>query len=204
MSQQHVTPEQLQTWLDEEHKRALCELERLCVEAQIQQQHSYARTLQHFFQLALFTTHTLSNKLTRCAGKAHPQRKEVKLSAVIFCEPRNAHTAEHSFRNTCRHELAHVLCAHASTHRLYPGFYDGGHGQPWRKVCKLLGGDAKRCHTLARPAQAGKAPTNKRATSPRQVARAAGAINSKQLTPKHRTRLLKFYGPEAFKLLFPS
>ena len=71
--------------------------------------------------------------MSRCAGKAWPYRKLVKLSRSYYSSEDNF---ARDFRDTVLHEIAHVLT---------PGDH---HGPKWRSVAREIGCTAKRCHTL--------------------------------------------------------
>ena len=83
----------------------------------------------------------LSNRMTTTAGLAYtagPRRGLIKLSTSIFTDPRNAQHVEEHLRNTIRHEIAHIACPNQE-----------GHGAEWKRVAKLMGCTAERCHNMA-------------------------------------------------------
>jgi predicted SprT family Zn-dependent metalloprotease len=45
---------------------------------------------------------------------------------------------DHIYEETLPHELAHIMCFFLKL--------DRGHGQEWKKACRLLGGTGERCH----------------------------------------------------------
>ena len=80
----------------------------------------------------------LNGRLTTTAGMARHRRGApgiVDLSPKLFGQPE---ATEAQAINTIRHEIAHIAVG--------PGH---GHGPRWRSSARLIGCDAKRCHTMA-------------------------------------------------------
>lgn len=194
-----VTTQDLRHWIKQERQRSVDRLDELMHHAAQQQRYTTEAALLSFKRIAFEAEVKLSTKMTACAGKAHPQRGVMSFSVPLFCAACNAHNAEHEFRMAYRHELAHLFCACRATLTQWPGYFDNGHGSNWKRVCRLIDGDAAVTHKLKRATHSDKRPT-----SPRQVAAAAARAAGERLTPKHKARLLKFYGQEAFDTLFPS
>jgi hypothetical protein len=138
----------LRRWIEYERQYSLDRLDELVAEAVQQGANSRAVVLLDFKRIAADADVQLSSRMTRCAGKAFPQRKLIKISTPLFCATCNADVAEHQFRMTYRHELAHLLCACRETLVQRPGYYDNGHGATWRNVCRMIGGNGARTHKL--------------------------------------------------------
>lgn len=68
----------------------------------------------------------------RTAGKAHGDMR-VGYNAHVF-----AQDMERFLNDTVPHEIAHIVCMYTRT--------DMGHGATWKRVCAMLGGNAKRCY----------------------------------------------------------
>ena len=75
----------------------------------------------------------INSRLRTTAGKAKHREQEIHLSYYIFREEEN----RSEFRNIVLHELSHLLVG--------PKI---GHGSKWKEVHRMIGGTAKRCHTM--------------------------------------------------------
>lgn len=68
----------------------------------------------------------------RAAGKAHSDMR-CGYNAHVF-----AQDMERFLNDTVPHEVAHIVCLYTRT--------DMGHGATWKRVCRMLGGNAQRCY----------------------------------------------------------
>ena len=75
-----------------------------------------------------------NSRLRTTAGKAFYKTQIIQINCHIFAKPEN----EHNFRNTCLHEIAHLLVGPKN-----------GHNRRWKMMHKKIGGNAERCHKMA-------------------------------------------------------
>ena len=83
----------------------------------------------------------ISGRLTKAGGYAEIGRNRITLSRPLLSRLEN----RSKVRNTILHELAHLAAP-----PYQPNEYSNWrmHHAEWRRVCKLIGGDGKRCHTM--------------------------------------------------------
>jgi hypothetical protein len=166
-----ATTQDLRHWIKQERQRSVDRLDELMLHAAQQQRYTTEAALLSFKRIAFEAEVKLSNRMTACAGKAHPQRGVMTFSVSLFCAACNAHVAEHEFRMAYRHELAHLFCACRDTLTQWPGHYDNGHGANWKRVCRMLDGDAAVTHKLKRATHSVSSdarPTPPRVFAPRR------------------------------------
>jgi predicted SprT family Zn-dependent metalloprotease len=86
---------------------------------------------------------TFSNRLTHTAGKAFTKKGkglEIRLSAKLLASEGDAFV-----KRTPGHEAAHIISI-----ELF-GTEGRGHGARWKEVMKVIGIEAKRCHSYTVP-----------------------------------------------------
>ena len=76
----------------------------------------------------------INSRLRTTAGTASHRTNTVEFSRSIFAKLEN----EHNFKNTCLHEIAHLLVGPKN-----------GHNRRWKMMHKKIGGNAERCHKMA-------------------------------------------------------